>query len=77
MEQYLCRYVSAASNQWVLGPGIPFAGKEQMLTEELVMRLAYLSGYEKAFNESLYRAMAMDVKPFRRMIPWKLSVNIL
>lgn len=64
MEQYLCRYVSAASNQWVLGPGIPFAGKEQMLTEELVMRLAYLSGYEKAFNESLYRAMAMGCEAF-------------
>ena len=27
MEQYLCRYVSAASNQWVLGPGIPFCRK--------------------------------------------------
>ena len=40
------------------GPRYSFlAGKEQMLTEELVMRLAYLSGYEKAFNESLYRAM--------------------
>lgn len=41
-----------------------FAGKEQMLTEELVMRLAYLSGYEKAFNESLYRAMAMGCEAF-------------
>ena len=35
-----------------------------MLTEELVMRLAYLSGYEKAFNESLYRAMAMGCEAF-------------
>lgn len=41
-----------------------FAGKEQMLTEELVMRLAYLSGYEKVFNESLYRAMAMGCEAF-------------
>ena len=41
-----------------------FAGKEKMLTEELVMRLAYLSGYEKSFNESLYRAMAMGCEAF-------------
>ena len=41
-----------------------FAGKEKMLTEELVMRLAYLSGYEKNFNESLYRAMIMGCEAF-------------
>lgn len=36
-----------------------FAGKQGLLTEELVMRMAYLSGYEKNFNESLYRALAL------------------
>ena len=41
-----------------------FAGKENMLTEELVMRLAYLSGYEKSFNESLYRAMVLGCEAF-------------
>lgn len=41
-----------------------FAGREQMLTEELVMRLAYLSGYEKSFNESLYNAMVMGCEAF-------------
>ena len=41
-----------------------FAGKEKMLTEELVMRLAYLSGYEKNFNDSLYRAMVMGCEAF-------------
>ena len=41
-----------------------FAGKEKMLTEELVMRLTYLSGYEKTFNESLYRAMVMGCEAF-------------
>lgn len=41
-----------------------FAGREQMLTEELVMRLSYLSGYEKTFNESLYRAMVMGCEAF-------------
>ena len=41
-----------------------FAGKEKMLTEELVMRLSYLSGYEKNFNESLYRAMVMGCEAF-------------
>ena len=41
-----------------------FAGREQMLTEELVMRLSYLSGYEKTFNESLYQAMVMGCEAF-------------
>lgn len=36
-----------------------FAAKKNLLTEELTMRLAYLSGYEKNYNESIYRAMAM------------------
>ena len=41
-----------------------FAGKEGMLTEELVMRLSYLSGYEKNFNETLYQAMCMGCEAF-------------
>lgn len=35
-----------------------FAARKNLLTEELVMRLAYLSGYEKEYNESIYQAMA-------------------
>ena len=35
-----------------------FAARRNLLTEELVMRLAYLSGYEKDYNESIYQAMA-------------------
>lgn len=41
-----------------------FAGKEDILTEELVMRFAYLSGYEKSFNRSLYHALAMGYYAF-------------
>ncbi|MDC7286708.1 DUF5717 family protein [Blautia schinkii] len=41
-----------------------FAGKEGLLTEELSMRFAYLSGYEKSFNQSLYRAMTMGYEVF-------------
>lgn len=41
-----------------------FAGKEELLTEELVMRFAYLSGYEKSFNRSLYRALAIGYEAF-------------
>lgn len=41
-----------------------FAGKENLLTEELSMRLAYLSGYEKSFNRSLYRALGMAYEAF-------------
>lgn len=41
-----------------------FAGKKGLLTEELVMRLSYLSGYEKSFNRSLYRALAMGYEAF-------------
>jgi hypothetical protein len=36
-----------------------FAGKEGLLGEELSMRLAYLSGYEKRFSRSLYRALCI------------------
>lgn len=41
-----------------------FAGKEGLLTEELAMRFAYLSGYEKNFNQSLYRAMTMGYERY-------------
>lgn len=34
-----------------------FAARRNLLTGELVMRLAYLSGYEKDYNESIYYAM--------------------
>ena len=40
------------------------AGRKQMLTEELVMRFAYLTGYEKEFNKSMYQAMAMGYDAF-------------
>lgn len=41
-----------------------FAGKEKLLTEELSMRLAYLTGYEKNFNHSLYRALGMAYEAY-------------
>lgn len=34
-----------------------FAGREKLFNEELLMRLAYLSGYEKQFTGSLYLAL--------------------
>jgi len=40
------------------------AGRRGLLTEELVMRLAYLSGYEKNFNGSLYRALVAGYEKF-------------
>lgn len=40
------------------------AGKEEMLTEELVMRFAYLTGYEKNFCPSMYRALAAGYEAF-------------
>ncbi len=40
------------------------AGKEGILKEELVMRFAYLTGYEREFNRSMYRAMAMGYEAF-------------
>lgn len=36
-----------------------FAAREGLLEEELSMRLAYLSGYEKRFSRSLYRALCI------------------
>ena len=41
-----------------------YAGKNDLLTEELVMRFAYLSGYEKSFNRSLYRGLEMGYEAF-------------
>ena len=41
-----------------------FAGKKGLLTEELVMRFSYLSGYEKSFNRSLYRALELGYEAF-------------
>ena len=41
-----------------------FAAKKGLLTEELVMRLAYLTSYEKTFNRSLYRALAAGYESF-------------
>lgn len=35
-----------------------FAGKNGLLTEELSMRFAYLSGYEKSFRYSMYKALS-------------------
>lgn len=36
-----------------------FAGKNQLLSQELAMRIAYLSGYEKEFYESTYQLLAL------------------
>ena len=36
-----------------------FAGKHELLTEEICMRIAYLSGYEKTFSRSLYETLSM------------------
>ena len=41
-----------------------FAGEKGLLTEELVMRFAYLTGYEREFNRSMYRALAMGYDAF-------------
>lgn len=41
-----------------------YAGKHDLLTEELVMRMAYLSGYEKKFYGSLYQALAAGYEKF-------------
>lgn len=41
-----------------------YAGRRGFLTEELVMRLAYLSGYEKKFYGCLYKALAAGYDKF-------------
>ena len=46
---------------WV---GFLFAAKRDLLTQELAMRIAYLSGYEKNYNESLYRVLAKGYQYF-------------
>ena len=41
-----------------------YVGRKGFLTEELVMRLAYLSGYEKKFYGCLYKALAAGYEKF-------------
>lgn len=41
-----------------------FAGHKNLLTEELVMRFAYLTGYEREFSQSMYRALVMGYDAF-------------
>lgn len=41
-----------------------YAGKRGLLTEELVMRMAYLSGYEKNFSNVLYQALAAGYEKY-------------
>lgn len=41
-----------------------FAARRGRLTDELVMRIAYLSGYEKSYNESLYQVLSMGYEEF-------------
>ncbi len=36
-----------------------YAAKQQLLTEEISMRIAYLSGYEKSFSNSLYQTLTL------------------
>ena len=53
-----------------------FAGEKGLLTEELVMRFAYLTGYEREFCTSMYRALAMGYDALNPMIRWKQSADI-
>lgn len=41
-----------------------YAGKEGLLTEEISMRIAYLSGYEKHFSGSLFQALTAAYEAF-------------
>lgn len=41
-----------------------FAAKRELLTEELVHRLAYLSGYEKNYEACLYQALAAGYEAY-------------
>ena len=41
-----------------------FAGQKDILTEELVMRFAYLTGYERKFSRSMYRALVFGYDTF-------------
>ena len=53
-----------------------FAARRNLLTEELVMRLAYLSGYEKDYNESIYQHWQRAMNSILQRIPWKPSANM-
>lgn len=53
-----------------------YAGKHDLLTEELVMRMAYLSGYEKNSMEVCIRRLQPDMRNFHQMMCWRLSANI-
>ncbi len=41
-----------------------YAGRRGILTEELSMRFAYLSGYEKIFEQGMYRALSYVCRAF-------------
>lgn len=41
-----------------------YAGRRKMLTEEIVMRMAYLAGYEKKFYGCLYHALVEGYEQF-------------
>ena len=41
-----------------------YAGRKKMLTEEIVMRMAYLAGYEKKFYGCLYHALVEGYEQF-------------
>lgn len=63
--EYICRDMSLLRRLGSFWPQVfLFAGKQNLLTEELSMRFAYLSGYEKTFNESLYQAMVLGYEAY-------------
>ena len=63
--EYICKDMSLLHRLGRFWPQVfLFAGKQNLLTEELSMRFAYLSGYEKSFNESLYQAMVLGYEAF-------------
>ena len=54
-----------------------FAGKRGLLTEELVMRMAYLSGYEKKFfRKSVSGSCGRLCKNFLPRMFWKQCANM-
>ena len=50
MEDHLQGHDSSSQLNKLLGQVFRFAARRNLLTEELVMRLAYLSGYEKDYK---------------------------
>lgn len=54
-----------------------YAGRRNLLTEELVMRLAYLSGYEKPSAMCCIRLWPRDMRNSLPMMSWRRSANIL